>query len=224
MKKMVLVATMALSLGAGMAQAGPLTPGSTGLDNQVLGAVAGYYGAALYLVGAGSEGAQVKVDFVGKEAGDNNRFFYDDLGTANDVYYENSYASGNQASPDATLTVASASCPLGLCSKTVTMYNGLLNFSFSGPAGSVANGPGNTPGGFSFFTTFLAAGNPTSGTQVWLAMDDNNTTDDNHDDMVIRLTIVSGGTFEAVPDGGATLTLLGSALMGLGMLRRKFKA
>ena len=38
----------------------------------------------------------------------------------------------------------------------------------------------------------------------------------------IRLTVTNGSF--STPDGGATFALLGSALMGLGILRRKFQA
>ena len=77
---------------------------------------------------------------------------------------------------------------------------------------------------FSNLDTNINGVTPGSGTTLWVALDDGGAgPDDNHDDMVVRLSILGPGTFQ-VPDGGATLTLLGCALMGLGALRRRFDA
>lgn len=60
------------------------------------------------------------------------------------------------------------------------------------------------------------SGNDTSGNAAWLALDDSGAgPDDNHDDWVGILTVTP------VPDGGSALALLGVALTGLGMLRRR---
>jgi hypothetical protein len=62
-------------------------------------------------------------------------------------------------------------------------------------------------------------GNATEGNVAWLALDDSGAgPNDNHDDWVgfVRVTALN------VPDGGAAAGLLGAALLGLGVLRRKF--
>ncbi len=218
MRKIALAAAMALSLTASAAYAGPVA-GQTGPNNDVLGnGVWGYYGAQVYLVGAGPGGVTALFEFIGKEAGNTNTFFYNDLtNNANDVSFTTAGA-GNPGSgyPDPQHSA--------IASKSVTIYNGLLNFSFTTApgGGTVTNGSNPLPssGQVNFFATFNLPGNPTSGTQIWLAMDDQGATDDNHDDMVVRITLRNGGGF-SVPDGGATLSLLGGALMGLGLLRRR---
>ena len=122
---------------------------------------------------------------------------------------------------------------------TVNVLPGLINFHFTVNSGaaSVTNGTNVLPNGITpnFFVS-LAPGpsnaerdttvdgvTPFFGQTAWLALDDAGAgPDDNHDDLVLKLTI-SGGTFQ-VPDGGATLTLLGCALIGLGAVRRRFGA
>jgi hypothetical protein len=56
----------------------------------------------------------------------------------------------------------------------------------------------------------------TEGDSAWLAFDDGGgTLDDNHDDWVGYIQV------SAVPDGGVTAGLLGAALLGLGIVRRR---
>jgi hypothetical protein len=99
-----------------------------------------------------------------------------------------------------------------------------LTFRFTTPGyADVVNGNGsNDNASRSFFVSFCeAAGecsNPRSGDSGFLLLDDSGAgPDDDHDDWV--------GRFQArevpVPDGGATLALLGCALGALGVLRRK---
>lgn len=62
-------------------------------------------------------------------------------------------------------------------------------------------------------------GNATTGDIAWLALDDSGAgPNDNHDDWVGYVQVTR------VPDGGATLALLGGALMAVAALRRKFDA
>ncbi len=205
MKKIALVAAMVLSLSTGAAYAGPIVADTSGPGNNVIGdGVWGWLGADLYLVGGS---AWADVTYIGKEAGNTNTFSL--TGASGSVNYSTA------STADGTTTA-------------VLLNSGLLNFSFTtnNPAATVFNGANVLPssGGINFFVTFKApfdtsAGNPGGGQTVWLALDDQGAPDDNHDDMVIRISLRSGGF--SVPDGGATLSLLGGALMGLGLLRRK---
>ena len=105
-----------------------------------------------------------------------------------------------------------------------TTTNALLNSGLikllvhdNNPAATVFNGANVLPssGGIGFFVTFQLPGNDVVRR---LARDGDQgapTTTTRH--MVRSLT--NGGF--SVPDGGATLSLLGGALMGLGLLRRR---
>jgi hypothetical protein len=107
---------------------------------------------------------------------------------------------------------------------------GLLSFCFSVNSGadSVCNGANPSPvtDDPNFFVTFgfggdpIGGGTPSGGTVVLIALDDAGAgPDDNHDDLVVRLTLTNGGTFQ-VPEPG-TLGLLGMALLGLGFASRR---
>ena len=102
---------------------------------------------------------------------------------------------------------------LGSAAYTAGSLAGLLTFTSSGPgavAGIGADG----------FGIFLGA-NQTSGSAVstfYLGYDDQITNiDDNHDDMIIRVTVLP-----PVPEPATWMTmLLGFAAVGVGMRRRK---
>ncbi|MCC6163768.1 MAG: VPDSG-CTERM sorting domain-containing protein [Acidobacteria bacterium] len=201
MRKIALAAAMALSLTASAAYAGPIVPAQSGPGNDVIGdGVWGYLNANVYLAGGP---AYADVTYVGKEAGNTNTFSL--TGASGSVNY------------------STASTGVGTTTN-VLLNSGLINFSFTtnNPAATVFNGANVLPssGGINFFVTFQLPGNPTSGQEIWLALDDQGAPDDNHDDMVIKIKLTNGGSF-SVPDGGATLSLLGGALMGLGYLRRR---
>ena len=219
MKKFVLslMVVAALGWGAVDAQAGYIggIPGPTGINDVLIQSAAhptnpfasleGIYGANLYLI-AGAD-TDITVEYMGYEAGYDNYFFL----------------NGNQIIFNKTTTV-------GLVG-TYSMSPGLMTFAFQTPSASVTNGSNLTPPGIPNFFLTLSPDKVTwdttingatyfSGQSVILALDDGGAgIDDNHDDLVVKLTI-SGGSFSA-PDGGTTLALLGGALLGLGALRRK---
>lgn len=227
MKKLILATVMTLA-GAGQAIAGPYT---TPTSNNVLGQVNGYLGANLFLVGGP---ADIYIEFLGKEAGATNTFtFNGDL--------LKSTGAGGQVGP-----LNTALNPPEHLGTYNGVASGLLSFSFATNypvvPSSVSNGSNVLPHPSdatltkpNFFVSLGPAGtgwngfwgagvaNPTAGTSAILAFDDSGAgSDDNHDDLVIRLTIVGGpGTF-ATPDGGATVALLGGALLALGAARRRF--
>jgi len=216
MKRLVGAVMLVLAFSATQSQAA--TIGSTPANNDVIGVTEGYFGASLYLI-AGPGGALIDIDFIGKEAGYTNKFFL------NGVEYIN-----NQTTP-VSLTDPEGTHPPGAPTATVLVGPGLINFHFTvqgvvGPTNGLNPLPSSPLPNF-FVTlggpldTVVDGITPWSGYQAWIALDDAGAgPDDNHDDLVVRLRI-SGGTFN-VPDGGATLTLLGCALMGLGALRRRF--
>jgi hypothetical protein len=219
MKKLVGAVVLGLVLSAAPSQAAMI--GDTPASNNVLGEAEGWFGANLWLI-AGPGGANITVDFIGTEAGFSNQFVLN--GVSGSVVVDgDDYAD----SPPNINGVDGV--PVG----TVLVASGLINFHF------VVNGAVGPVNGFNplnaisespnFFVTLggpldtNTADNvtPSSGQQAWIALDDAGAgPDDNHDDLVVRLRI-TGGSFQ-VPDGGATLTLLGCALMGLGALRRRF--
>ena len=182
--------------------------------------IEGYYGAQILLI-AGSN-TTITVDYFGSEAGYINEFtlngssLFSTPGT-DDAGVWNTYGASSPPAPDTT---------------TVSVAPGLIDFSFliNGVLG-VTNGSNPDDAGgaanINFFASFddngldlnLDGSHARSGQSLLLFLDDAGAgPDDNHDDMVVRLSI-DGGRF-GVPEP-SILALLGLGLLGFGFSRRR---
>lgn len=197
----------------------------TGQTNEVLmnvfgmNSATGFFGSQIEI----DAGANIDVAFFGYEAGFTNGFEINGIG--------GSSASFSTTSGSVAEYAANSATPIA--TSTVSVLAGLLNFKFTSdgvignsPVADAVNGsnPGNDVGGPSNFFASFAQGD--KGT-VFLFFDDTGAgDDDNHDDFVVRLSVVAGGDQNPspvpLPAGG--ILLIG----GLGALavarRRKTKA
>lgn len=183
------------------------------------GEIEGWYAANLYLSG----GAYVAVEYFGAEAGYVNTFKFD-----GNIFTHNGGTTFTNNGP-ATLGAEDA-----LGSHNLGMQPaGLLNFLFTVNSGNPGPVNGANPNDLAsrmanFFVAFdnnyaldrtVNGSTASSGQSVFLFLDDGGAdNDDNHDDMVLRISITEGRI--SIPEP-TSLAALGLGLFALGALRRR---
>jgi hypothetical protein len=213
------LAALAAAVFAGTLVAAPITivggsagsvPNSGSINNAetiVFGGSipAGYFGAQIDF-----DGQDLLIEYFGAEAGYTNNFIFD-----GSTLYTHVGGTGGAAG---SFTGAPLDSDLFAGS-----FSGPAPFSFSGSWGSVANGSNpdwnSNPNVPNFFVACIGGG--TSCGSAWVLLDDGGAgPDDNHDDMIIRLTVQPS---DVVPEPG-TFVLMGLGLLGAGFIARRKRA
>lgn len=220
LRKHVLKVAAALAVTIGMAGTASAAPGPSSIsptDNQAINGIFGlnvplngWIEHNLYLI-AGTN-TTVSAQFMGSEATLNNTFSF---GSFNPNTGGNTSPSGNWTA--------------GSVVNITNVAPGLLPFSFTAPGqGTVSNlGVNPAPNVGPNFFIMLGEANQNTGPNrlassriAYLFLDDIGVLDDNHDDMVIRLSITDG-TFAIPIPAAAWLMIAGIGGLGLVARRRK---
>lgn len=215
--RLVFVAAMVLGLAAA-AFAGPIAGfiPQKSAANDFIGklpgttsdiSVGGYYDADIFYYG---DPVTITVDYYDGEAGWTNSFAWDGVTLFTHI--------GSGSVPDGSIVGTQ---------DISGVTSGLLPFLFSTNGGqkvvngsNIPNDDNTIPNFFVSFDLTKTFGGPTSGQTVWLFFDDGGAqNDDNHDDMLVRLSIDKGSFY--VPDVSSTLLLFSIGMCAIIGWRRK---
>jgi hypothetical protein len=230
----MLAAASVLALSAGSANAAILkivdNPGAGSIPrgsapNELLSlfgedSLDGFYGGQLSLQNlVPANTVTLLYEFFGYEAGFNNRFFIE--------------GTERFSTPDTIKKAVDLNTPLAIYETGEILAEGLLDFGFgidsdieslfNDVEGDNPDDHAGNAGGPNYFLTFLDDETLT-GTKAYIFLDDDGASnDDNHDDFLIRVSVVDRGP-RGIPEPG-TLALIGSGLVALGLAaRRRFAA